>query len=78
MTEESERIQKIADLDERQAAQVRLSITETILVLRYPRCKAAFTDFDGCFALTCHRNDRRAGFCAWRLQDSGRMLLPIW
>ncbi len=28
-------------------------VTEEILTLRCPRCRAAFLDFDGCFSLTC-------------------------
>ena len=30
-----------------------------------------FYDFDGCFAITCPRNDCRAGICAWCLVDCG-------
>lgn len=49
----------------------RLHIVENILTLKCPRdaCKAAFIDFDGCFALTCSRC--RCGFCAYCLQDCG-------
>ena len=49
----------------------RLHIIENILTLKCPRdaCKAAFIDFDGCFALTCSRC--RCGFCAYCLQDCG-------
>jgi hypothetical protein len=31
-----------------------------------------FADFDGCFALTCYRNECRAGICAWCLADCGQ------
>ena len=66
--EEYERIQRIKDVDEREATKLRLDIIEQILTLRCPRCKAAFTDFSGCFALTCRCS---AGFCAWCLKDCG-------
>ena len=45
-------------------------IIETILTLCCPRCKQAFVDFDGCFALSCSRCS--AGFCAYCLADCGR------
>ena len=71
MNAEFEKIQKIADADERQAAVARLMIVDNLLVLRCPRCTAVFADFDGCFALKCHRNACGAAFCAWCLQDCG-------
>ena len=45
-------------------------IVESILTLACPRCKQAFVDFDGCFALQCGRC--RAAFCAYCLADCGR------
>jgi hypothetical protein len=66
--EEYERIQRIKDVDEREATKVRLDIIDQILTLHCPRCKAAFTDFSGCFALSCRC---RAAFCAWCLGDCG-------
>eukprot|EP00740_Mantoniella_antarctica_P004743 CAMPEP_0181356476 /NCGR_PEP_ID=MMETSP1106-20121128/4444_1 /TAXON_ID=81844 /ORGANISM="Mantoniella antarctica, Strain SL-175" /LENGTH=327 /DNA_ID=CAMNT_0023469267 /DNA_START=155 /DNA_END=1135 /DNA_ORIENTATION=+ len=45
-------------------------IIEGILTLCCPRCKQAFLDFDGCFALNCSRCS--AGFCAYCLADCGR------
>ena len=45
-------------------------IIENILTLCCPRCKQAFVDFDGCFALSCSRCG--AGFCAYCLADCGR------
>eukprot|EP00808_Paulinella_micropora_P006437 g20579.t1 len=71
MRAEFERIQAICDQDEREAARMRLDIIENVLVLKCPRCSAAFLDFSGCFALTCSRANCQAGFCAWCLQDCG-------
>ena len=45
-------------------------VIETILTLACPRCKQAFVDFDGCFALKCSRC--AAAFCAYCLADCGR------
>lgn len=39
--------------------------------LNCPRCKTAFTDYDGCNALTCGVPTCRAGFCAICLKDCG-------
>ena len=49
----------------------RMHIVDNILTLKCPRatCKAAFIDFDGCFALTCGRCG--CGFCAYCLKDCG-------
>lgn len=55
----------------REAHLIHHDIVENILTLQCPRCKAAFVDFDGCFALTCSRNLCRCGFCAWCLGDCG-------
>lgn len=49
--------------------QIRMKIIEEILTLRCPRCKQAFLDFDGCFALTC--GTCGCAFCGWCLQDCG-------
>ncbi|EGD73577.1 hypothetical protein PTSG_05285 [Salpingoeca rosetta] len=54
---------------ERKKEEARKHITGEILTLRCPRCKTAFVDFDGCFALTC--NNCKCGFCAWCLRDCG-------
>jgi hypothetical protein len=48
---------------------IRRHIADTLLTLACPRCTAAFVDFAGCFALTCHRCS--CGFCGWCLQDCG-------
>eukprot|EP00227_Mantoniella_beaufortii_P011902 CAMPEP_0197585290 /NCGR_PEP_ID=MMETSP1326-20131121/7628_1 /TAXON_ID=1155430 /ORGANISM="Genus nov. species nov., Strain RCC2288" /LENGTH=297 /DNA_ID=CAMNT_0043149767 /DNA_START=318 /DNA_END=1208 /DNA_ORIENTATION=- len=45
-------------------------VIEGILTLCCPRCKQAFVDFDGCFALNCSRCS--AAFCAYCLADCGR------
>ena len=68
---ENERIQRIEDLNEREAHIARRSIVTDILNLQCPRCKAVFNNFVGCFALTCSRNECRAAFCAWCLRDCG-------
>lgn len=49
---------------------VRL-IREDVLTLACPRCRQAFLDFSGCFALTCSRAGCGAGFCAYCLTDCG-------
>ena len=51
-------------------------ITQTILNLSCPRCKAAFNDFTGCFALTCGSDANKdfgcgAKFCGWCMTDCG-------
>jgi len=71
VTKEFERILAIKDQDERTAHLVRMEIIDEIISLRCPRCKAVFTDFSGCFALTCFRTECKAGFCAWCLKDCG-------
>lgn len=59
------RIQNIANADERRAETIRLELIDGMLTLHCPnpRCKLAFIDFDGCFAVTCH--SCKANFCAW-------------
>jgi hypothetical protein len=52
-----------------QVDEMRRHVVERLLTLACPRCSAAFLDFTGCFALTCHRC--RCGFCAWCLADCG-------
>ena len=47
----------------------RRHVIEHILNLSCPRCHAAFVDFSGCYALTCHSCS--AGFCAYCLKDCG-------
>ena len=66
---ELERIMAIADADERDAELLKMHIVEEILTLKCPRCRVAFIDFDGCFALTCHKC--HCGFCAWCFKDCG-------
>ena len=46
-------------------------ITEDILTPKCPRCKQAFFDFDGCFALTCSNIQCQAAFCAYCFKDCG-------
>jgi hypothetical protein len=47
--------------------QLRMQIVDDILTLRCPRCKQAFLDFDGCFAISC--NVCPCNFCGWCLMD---------
>ena len=67
MKEEFERIQRMTVL-EQQAHFLYQDIVNNILNLSCPRCKIAFVDFDGCFALTCKCG---AAFCAYCLKDCG-------
>jgi len=79
LQEQNDRYQaQIARLEEELAAQGhaaaqvmrhRREIVENILTLKCPRCKTAFVDFDGCFALSCSQCG--CGFCAYCLSDCG-------
>jgi hypothetical protein len=55
--------------EERKINDARNKITEDILTLKCPRCKKAFVDFEGCFALKC--NSCPCNFCAACLKDCG-------
>jgi hypothetical protein len=44
-------------------------IHDEILTLKCPRCKKAFLDFEGCFALKC--SNCPSSFCGWCLADCG-------
>jgi hypothetical protein len=55
--------------EEQAVFEARQRIADDILTLKCPRCRAAFVDFDGCFALTCGACG--CGFCAWCLTDRG-------
>ena len=46
---------------------LRNRVIEEILTLTCPRCRKAFLDFTGCFALVC--NNCKCGFCGWCLED---------
>ena len=48
---------------------VRNSIIEECLTDRCPRCRKAFVDFDGCFAVKCANCP--CGFCGWCFSDCG-------
>jgi hypothetical protein len=48
---------------------LRNKILEDILTLKCPRCKKAFYDFEGCFAIKC--SNCPCGFCGWCLKDCG-------
>ena len=64
-------LQRLAALDERarKVLVARAHIVNEILTLRCPRCRQAFVDFEGCFALKCSRCP--CGFCGWCLRDCG-------
>jgi len=70
LEEEHRRIQAM-EHEDRGAFLLYTDIVDSILNLRCPACKAAFVDFEGCFALTCGRNNCRRAFCAWCLADCG-------
>lgn len=72
---ERRRIEQLA-VEELRVRETVRHIQERILTLKCPRagCEAAFVDFNGCFALTCHRC--HCGFCAYCLQDCGRDAHP--
>ena len=59
------------DEQQRQVHDARQHITDELLTLRCPRCRRAFLDFEGCFALTCSHCQPKCGFCAWCLADCG-------
>lgn len=63
------------ELADKQVRAYRNHIVEKILCICCPRCKRAFNDFDGCFALSCCDNEGKrgcmAGFCGYCLQDCG-------
>jgi len=54
--------------------QERNKILEDIFTLKCPRCRKAFLDFDGCFALKC--SSCPCAFCAWCLTDCGEDAHP--
>ncbi|KAH3762020.1 E3 ubiquitin-protein ligase RNF213 [Pelomyxa schiedti] len=45
---------------------------EDLMNPRCPRCKAAFVDWDGCFAFTCSNKNCKCGFCGHCLLDCGK------
>ena len=55
----------------RAALKARQHIEEEILQLKCPRasCRAAFYDFEGCFAISC--GSCKCHFCGWCLADCG-------
>lgn len=75
MEEEFARIQALS-AEEREIELLRLGIINDILTLKCPRCKVAFTEFDGCFALKCGNTLCKAAFCAWCLSDCGENAHP--
>jgi hypothetical protein len=68
MQAELERRERLSALD-REVEDRSRHIAEEILTLKCPRCRTAFLDFDGCFAVTCATC--QAAFCGWCLRDCG-------
>ncbi|CAE8652300.1 unnamed protein product [Polarella glacialis] len=68
----SNELARIRELDGqvRKVQDACRKVEEELLVLRCPRCRHAFIDFNGCWALTCSHCS--AGFCGWCLVDCGR------
>ena len=68
--DELQRQQRMSE-EERKINDAKNTITEDILTLKCPRssCKAAFVDFEGCFALSC--GSCPCQFCAGCLKDCG-------
>ena len=63
-------MQRLATLDEqaRKVQVARKHIIDKILFLACPRCGDIFSDFDGCYDVTCHCS---CHFCGWCLADCG-------
>ena len=59
--------QEKLDAGQRQMEEHKDKIEDLCAVLKCPRCKTMFVDFDGCFALKCRHPDCVCGFCAWCL-----------
>ena len=64
-------LKKLTEMDEqqREVLSAHRHITENIINLKCPRCKAVFVDFEGCFAVKC--SSCPCGFCAWCFADCG-------
>jgi hypothetical protein len=70
VAEEQERLRQM-DEETREIHLLKTEITGNILIPKCPRCKQAFIDFEGCFALTCCNKRCNAAFCAWCEADCG-------
>jgi hypothetical protein len=66
--EEERRLARLSE-EQKRFHGYRKKITDDLLTLKCPRCKKAFIDFDGCYALTC--SNCHCGFCAYCLKDCG-------
>jgi len=51
----------------RKVLMARKHVEEEILQMKCPRCKTAFYDFEGCFAISC--SSCPCKFCGWCLHD---------
>lgn len=67
----AEELRRLAGLDEcaRKVLVARKHVEEEILQMKCPRCKKAFFDFEGCFAISC--SSCPCKFCGWCLHDCG-------
>ena len=63
-------LRRLTALDEhaRKVQVARKHIIDKILFLACPRCGDIFSDFDGCYDVTCHCS---CHFCGWCLADCG-------
>ena len=66
--EELERL-RVLSKHEFEVLRHRKHIEEEILQMKCPRCRRAFYDFEGCFAISC--STCACKFCGWCLQDCG-------
>jgi hypothetical protein len=66
--EELERMRRL-EAHEAQVLQARKHIEEEILQVKCPRCRRAFHDFEGCFAISC--SSCPCKICGWCLRDCG-------
>jgi len=67
----ADELRRLAGLDERARKVIvaRKHVEEEILQMKCPRCKTAFYDFEGCFAIKC--SSCPTSFCGWCLRDCG-------
>jgi len=56
---------------QREVVRARKYIEEEILQMKCPRCRTAFYDFEGCFAISCGKDACPCHFCGWCLSDCG-------
>ena len=64
-------LERLSAMDERKRKVLiaRKHIEEEILQMKCPRCRQAFYDFEGCFAISCSACPCK--FCGWCFNDCG-------